>query len=135
MFEIFFCILRDFFTKAEDFCRDGRFNQVSQAYCEAASSDAIAGQHWLQELIMQKALAAAEKFKADGGRQQAYCQLQLAGMLEAAKVRKLREDNIIYGTDYRVKPPKRCVELLESCLQASLGRSQWLSNLVQFEYR
>merc|ERR1712167_391060 len=93
--------LRDYFTKAEDFCRDGRFNQVSQAYCEAATCEEVSGMYWLQELIMEKALCAAEKFKADGGRQLAYCQLQLANMLEASKVRKLRSSNIIYGSNYR----------------------------------
>lgn len=126
--------LRDYFIKAEDFCRDGRFNQVSQAYCEAATCEEVSGMYWLQELIMEKALCAAEKFKADGGRQLAYCQLQLANMLEASKVRKLRNSNIIYGSDYRVSPPKRCISLLEGCLEASIGRSQWLSNLVPFEY-
>lgn len=126
--------LRDYFIKAEDSQRDGRFNQVSQAYCEAATCEEVSGMHWLQELIMEKALIAAEKFKADGGRQLAYCQLQLANMLEASKVRKLRSSNIIYGTNYRVAPPTRCISLLEGCLEASIGRSQWLSNLVPFEY-
>merc|ERR1711976_389353 len=126
--------LKNYFTKAEDYCRDGRFNQVSQAYCEAATCEAVVGMYWLQELIMEKALSAAEKFKADGGRSLAYCQLQLANTLEASKVRKLKRMNIIYGNDYRVNPPKRCISLLEGCLEASIGRSQWLSNLVPFEY-
>ena len=114
--------LKNYFTKAEDYCRDGRFNQVSQAYCEAATCEAVAGMYWLQELIMEKALSAAEKFKADGGRSLAYCQLQLANMLEASKVRKLKRMNIIYGNDYRVNPPKRCISLLEGCLEASIER-------------
>ena len=125
--------LKNLFTKAEDFCREGRFNQVSQAYCEAASCEEIIGIFWLQELIMEKALLAAERFKADGGRQLSFCQLRLADMLEASKVRKLRSRNIIYGTNYKVNAPERCISLLESCLKASVGRSQWLSNLVPYE--
>ena len=96
---------------------------------------------------MEQALDAAKKYKADGGRQLAYgvcfentkivkfalisiwintfqCQLQLAGMLEATTVRQKREQNIIYGQNYMVNPPKRVIELLQSCLDASLGRTQ-----------
>lgn len=127
-------VLRNYFTQAENYCRDGRFNQVSIAYCEAAQCETFDGMFWLQELIMERALEAAKRYKADGGRQLAYCQLQLAQMLEAAKVRSLRRQNIIYGGDYFVEPPARCIELLEACLAASLGRSQWLSNLVPYEY-
>lgn len=126
--------LSDYFTKAEDFCRDGRYHQVSQAYCEAAKCPTFETMFWLQELIMEHALEAAKRYKADGGRQLAYCQLQLAQMLEATAVRQQREQNIIYGQNYIVLPPQRVINLLQSCLDSSLGRSQWLSDLIPYEY-
>jgi len=126
--------LQTFFTKAENFFRDGRFAQVSQAYCEAAKCPTFKSKFWLQELIMERALEAAQRYKADGGRQLAYCQLQLSQMLENAKVRKLRNKNMIHGSDYVVEPPARCIALLEQCLQASLGRSQWLVDLIPYEF-
>jgi len=128
-------ILKDFFIKAEDLSRDGRFNRVSMAYVEAAACPTFQSLFWLQELIIERALKAAEKYKADGGKQLAYCQLLLSQMLESTKVRNLKSKNMIFGTEYKVKAPSKCITLLTSCLSNSIGRSHWTSpeNHIPFE--
>jgi len=128
-------LLKHYFVLAEDYNRDGRLNQVSIAYVEAAQHARFADLFWLQEKIIIKALEAAEKYKADGGKQLAYCQLLLAEMLESTKVRKLRGKNMIYGSDYMVAPPKKSLDLLKNCLEMAVGRSHWTSpeNHIPFE--
>lgn len=118
-------ILKDYFVLAEDYLRDGRLNKVSMAYVEAARYPHFADLYWLQELILDKALEAASKYKADGGKQLAFCQILLSEMLESMKVRKLRQKNMIWGKDYMTSVPKKCHEILESCLEKSTGRSHW----------
>lgn len=128
-------LLKHYFVLAEGYSRDGRLNQVSMAYVEVAKHTSFSNQYWLQELIITRALEAAKKYKADGGKQLAYCQLLLAEMLESTKVRKLRNKNMIYGSEYMVAPPTKCLELLKNCLEMAVGRSHWTSpeNHIPFE--